>query len=103
MKVVVLCGGANSGKSTTLRRLVNAPGGSWGGVYRLGGRLVHVEFSSLQEQCKMKCDAEGRRCVVDTMGEWVDEAVGEGADFLIVPFTMKRERMSGELNRVCIR
>lgn len=102
LQAVILCGGCNSGKSRTLRALRDNFLDSRNGFPQFRRRPVHLEISSLQEQCRT-CDEEGRRCVVRKMGEWVDIAREEGASLLIVPFTMKYSRRSGELNEDCIR
>jgi hypothetical protein len=102
LQVVILCGGCNSGKSRTLRALRDNLLSSRDGIPQFRRRPVHLEISSLQEHCGT-CDEEGRGCVVRTMGEWVECAEEEGASLLIIPFTVKYSRRSGELNEDCIR
>lgn len=101
-RVIILCGSCNSGKSRTLRRLRDHFLRSRDGVPRFRRRPVHIEISSLQEQCNT-CDEEGRECVVKTIEEWVDAATEDNASLLVIPFTMKYSRGSEELNEVCIR
>lgn len=102
LRVVILCGGCNSGKSRTLRVLRDDYLRSSDGELRFRRRPVHLEISSLQEQCGT-CNEEGQRCVIRTLRQWVRVARAERATLLIMPFTMKHNGRGGELNEACIR
>lgn len=104
LRVIILCGSGNSGKSRTLRRLRDDYLLSPDGGLKYRRRPVHIQDSSLrslQELCRT-CDGEGLRCVERKMGEWVDAARRDRAILLIVPFTMKYNRGDWQFNEDCI-
>jgi hypothetical protein len=102
LRVIIVCGGCNSGKSRTLRVLRDDYLRSRDGSLRFRRRLVNMEIRSLQEQCGT-CDDEGRRCVIEKLRLWVNAARANHAILLIIPFTMKHDGRGGTLNEACIR
>jgi len=97
-KIIILCGVANSGKTTTLRELVKTKTEHTGTI-KMGARTICVKgFSSPQERedfCKVKKVKENIQKRLDYC-----KRKFKNAFVLVMPFTIQKRK--GRINKDCI-